>query len=54
MKIDHISQSVDFESGGGGGMGEGENAPFILRFRLFISLQISSISAQPQVWLKQF
>lgn len=54
MKIDHISQSVDFESRGGGGMGEGRNPPFILHFRLFISLQISSISTQLQVWLKQF
>ena len=54
MKIGHISQSVDFESRGGGGMGEGENPPFILHFRLFISLQIASISTQLQVWLKQF
>ena len=54
MKIDHISQSVGIESRGGGGMGEGRNPPFILHSRLLISLQISAISTQLPVWLKQF
>lgn len=39
------------EVGVGGGK---ENPPFILHFRLFISLQISAITTQLQLWLQEF
>lgn len=50
MKIDHISLAVNFESSCGDGLREGESL-FIIHFGLCISLQISALATQLQVWL---